>query len=75
MIVSTDNERQRYSQELAAYTMRQWTAARQSLDRMRAVAVDEKRFMTPAELAYERSGRASHPSTQTYQPPHKRRSH
>ncbi|KAI0050648.1 hypothetical protein FA95DRAFT_1603291 [Auriscalpium vulgare] len=29
---SIDVQKQRYAQELAAYTLRQWTAARQSLE-------------------------------------------
>lgn len=51
MTIASDSERQRYSQELAAYTLRQWTAARSLLDKRRINAESDQRFMTPAELA------------------------
>ncbi|KAJ8521828.1 hypothetical protein ONZ45_g1533 [Pleurotus djamor] len=52
MAFASDDERLRYSQELAAYTLKQWTEARTSLDKQRAAGSDnDQRFMTPAELA------------------------
>ncbi|KAL0956842.1 hypothetical protein HGRIS_002953 [Hohenbuehelia grisea] len=52
---SSDAERLKYSQELAAYTLRQWTAARQSLERQRQAKADDQPFMTPTELALKRA--------------------
>jgi len=57
MAFSDEAERRKYSQELAAYTLRQWTAARQALERQRQsdAAAEEQPFLTVTELALKRA--------------------